>query len=117
MDKTLLPIRLVFIVLCTVAGWLVCYTIPEWDRYWFVAVLIGCLIGLLVVLVDVLLKGFSLRGLSAITFGIGVGALISYMLGVSPAVGGRPSGDLSREAWAVSRLHLSRHGDRAAREG
>jgi hypothetical protein len=26
MNKTLLPIRIVFILLCTAAGWLVCYT-------------------------------------------------------------------------------------------
>ena len=84
MDKTLLPIRLVFVALCTAGGWLVCYTIPEWDPYRGMAALIGFLIGVLVVLVDVMLKGFSLRGLSAITFGIGVGSLISYLVGVSP---------------------------------
>lgn len=84
MDKTLLPIRLVFIALCAAAGWLVCYTISEWDHYRGLAVGIGVLIGTLVVLVDVLLKGFSLRGLSALTLGIAVGLLISYMIGVSP---------------------------------
>lgn len=84
MDKTLLPIRVVFVALCAAAGWLVCYTIREWDQYRSVAAAIGFLIGALVVLVDVMLKGFSLRGLSAITFGIGVGSLISYLLGVSP---------------------------------
>lgn len=84
MDKTLLPIRIVFVALCAAAGWLVCYTIREWDHYRTMATSIGFLIGALVVLVDVLLKGFSLRGLSALTFGIGVGALISYMVGVSP---------------------------------
>lgn len=84
MNKTLLPIRVVFVALCAAAGWLVCYTIQEWDHYRTVAVSVGFLIGALVVLVDVLLKGFSLRGLSAITFGIGVGSLISYMVGVSP---------------------------------
>ena len=84
MDKTLLPIRLVFVALCAAAGWLVCYTVREWDQYRALAVAVGFLIGALVVLVDVLLKGFSLRGLSALTFGIGVGSLISYMIGVSP---------------------------------
>lgn len=84
MDKTLLPIRLTFIALCAAAGWLVCYSIREWDQYRPVAALIGFLIGLLLVLVDVMLKGFSLRGLSAITLGLGLGSLISYMVGVSP---------------------------------
>lgn len=31
-----------------------------------------------------LLKGFSLRGLSAITFGLSIGMLISYLIGTSP---------------------------------
>jgi hypothetical protein len=33
MNKTLLPIRIVFVLLCTAAGWLVCYTVREWDAY------------------------------------------------------------------------------------
>ncbi len=84
MDKTLLPIRLVFIALCTASGWLVCYAIQQWDPYRGRAVAVGLCIGVLVVLVDMMLKGFSLRGLSALTFGIGVGLLISYMVGSSP---------------------------------
>src|SRR5581483_146107 len=84
MNKTLLPIRLVFVALCAASGWLVCYTITEWDRYHGIALTVGLCLGLLVVLVDVMLKGFSLRGLSAMTFGIGVGALIAHMVGSSP---------------------------------
>lgn len=87
MNQTLFPIRLVFIVLCAAAGWLVCYTITDWDRYQVLATLVGLMIGVLVVLVDVLLKGFSLRGLSAITFGLAVGAVISYLLSTSPLFG------------------------------
>ncbi len=84
MDKTLLPIRLVFVALCAAAGWLVSYTIlaGEQNRGW--ALFIGLSIGVLVVLVDMMLKGFSLRGLSAVTFGIGVGSLSAYMVGSSP---------------------------------
>jgi uncharacterized protein YacL len=84
MNKTLLPIRLAFIVLCAAAGWLVCYAVADWDELRFRATAIGGSIGTLVVLVDVMLKGFSLRGLSAITFGIGIGTLISYLVSVSP---------------------------------
>jgi uncharacterized protein YacL len=84
MNKTLLPIRIVFVALCAWGGWLVSFTIlaGETNRAW--AVVGGFLIGALVVLVDILLKGFSLRGLSAVTFGIGVGLLIAYMIGNSP---------------------------------
>ena len=84
MNKTLLPIRLVFFLLCGAGGWLVCYTIQEWDAYRARAALIGLLIGALVILVDILLKGFSLRGLSAITFGLAVGALVAFIISVSP---------------------------------
>ncbi len=84
MDKTLLPIRLVFVALCAAGGWLVCYTITDWDHYRGVALTVGLCIGLLVVLVDVMLKGFSLRGLSAVTFGIAVGAIIAHLVGTSP---------------------------------
>lgn len=84
MNKTLLPIRLVFIVLCAVAGGLVCLTNPQWDRLQPVAIMIGLLLGVLVVLTDVMLKGFSLRGLSAISFGLAIGLLIAYMVHVSP---------------------------------
>ncbi len=84
MKNTLLPIRILFVVLCAAVGWLVCYTVRDWDSHRLMAVFIGLAIGLLVVLVDIMLKGFSLRGLSAITFGIGVGMLIAYMIGSSP---------------------------------
>ncbi len=84
MNKTLLPIRAVFIALCAAAGWLLCYSIQEWDAYRLRATLIGLLIGVLVVLVDMLLKGFSLRGLSALTFGLAVGALVAMFLSSSP---------------------------------
>lgn len=84
MKRTLYAIRAVFFLLCGGAGWLVCYTIREWDAYRGLAVTIGFLIGALVILVDVLLKGFSLRGLSAISFGLGIGVLISYLIGSSP---------------------------------
>ncbi len=84
MNKTLLLIRIVFIALCAAAGWLVCFSIREWDDYWLRATFIGFSIGLLVVLVDIMLKGFSLRGLSAITFGLAIGTLISYLISTSP---------------------------------
>jgi uncharacterized protein YacL len=84
MNKTLLPIRLLFITLCAAAGWLVCYSVRDWDAHRGQAVIIGLAIGCLVVLVDIMLKGFSLRGLSAITFGLAVGMTIAYLLHVSP---------------------------------
>jgi uncharacterized protein YacL len=84
MNKTLLAIRIFFIALCATASWLVCYTVEDWDYRRGLAVMIGLMIGTLVVLVDLMLKGFSLRGLTALTFGLGVGALISWLISSSP---------------------------------
>lgn len=84
MNKTLLPIRIFFVALCAAAGWLVCYSVKDWDEHLRLAVFIGLAIGSLVVLIDIMLKGFSLRGLSAITFGLAVGTVISYMISNSP---------------------------------
>jgi uncharacterized protein YacL len=84
MNKTLLPIRLVFVVLCAAAGWLVCYASPDWDLFRARGTFIGLSLGVLVVLTDMLLKGFSLRALSAVTFGLAVGALIAFLISNSP---------------------------------
>ena len=61
MNKTLLPIRILFILLCTAAGWLVCYTIPaNGTPTGVTASSVGFFIGVLVVhMVDVMLKGAS----------------------------------------------------------
>ncbi len=84
MNQTLLPIRITFVALCAAAGWLISFTVLAGEHQRAMAILVGLGIGALVVLVDLLLKGFSLRGLSAITFGIGVGLLIAHMVGASP---------------------------------
>jgi len=84
MNKTLLPIRIVFVVLCAAAGWLVAYASPDWDAYRGRGMFFGVSIGLLVVLTDVLLKGFSLRALSAVTFGLAMGGLIAFLISTSP---------------------------------
>jgi uncharacterized protein YacL len=92
MNKTLLVIRILFIALCAVASWLVCYTVEEWDHRRGLAVAVGLMIGSLVVLVDLMLKGFSLRGLTALTFGLGVGAVVAWLIASSPLLNkGDPS--------------------------
>ncbi len=87
MKKTLLVIRIFFFVLCLFGAYLL----------WFVAsqdeggrqalgyyLLSATLLATLTILVDILLKGFSLRGLTSVSFGLGMGALISYLISVSP---------------------------------
>ena len=93
MNKTLLVIRILFIALCAVASWLICYTVEEWDHRRGLAIVIGLMIGSLVVLVDLMLKGFSLRGMSAVTFGLGVGALIAWLISSSPLLNPPGKGD------------------------
>jgi len=83
-NRTLLVIRIVFVSVCVVGGWMVTQAVAEWSRHGLRGVLIGFLLGVLTVLVDVLLKGFSLRGLSAVTFGLAVGALVAFLIGSSP---------------------------------
>ncbi len=84
MNKALLTIRIFFILLCVAGSWLLWYATPEWDAYQGRILVIGLLIGILVILVDLMLKGFSLRGLSALTFGLGVGALVAFFISSSP---------------------------------
>lgn len=84
MGRTLIAVRVLFLGLCLAGSWLVAFTIREWDTYRWVAVLVGGLIGALVILVDLLLKGFSLRGLTAVTFGLAVGSLVAWLIGSSP---------------------------------
>ena len=84
MNKPLLPIRIIFIALAAAAGWLVCYASPDWDEFRLRGIFIGLSLGVLVVLTDILLKGFSLRALSAVTFGLAVGTLIAFFISASP---------------------------------
>ncbi len=83
-NKTLFVVRAVFLAVCVLGSWLICYTIKEWDHYRWVAIAVGTLIGVLVVLVDIMLKGFSLRGLTAMSFGLAIGALVAWLVGSSP---------------------------------
>lgn len=84
MGSTLIAVRILFLGLCLAGSWLVAFTVREWDAYRWIAVLVGGLIGALVILVDLLLKGFSLRGLTAVTFGLAVGSLVAWLIGSSP---------------------------------
>ena len=93
MNKTLLTIRIFFITLCATGSWLICYTVEEWDHRRGLAVMIGLLIGTLVILVDLMLKGFSLRGMTALTFGLAIGAAIAWLIGTSPLLNPLGKGD------------------------
>ena len=55
----------------------------QWSSHPVLAVILGLVGGGAFIGIDKLLKGFSLRGLSAATFGLFVGSLISYFIGNS----------------------------------
>lgn len=85
MHKTIVVIRVAFFILCLVGAWLLWYAAGDLDGDQLGAYLLtGALLGALTILVDVFLKGFSLRGMTAITFGLGMGALIAFLISTSP---------------------------------
>lgn len=84
MNATLRIIRLFFLLLCLLGGWLISFAVPEWDDYRWLAVFVSGGIGALVILVDILMKGFSLRGLSALTFGLFMGWACAQLIITSP---------------------------------
>src|SRR5258708_17879834 len=93
MSKTRLGSRIVFIALCAGGSWLICYTVGEWDHRRGLAIAVGLMIGSLVVLVDLMLKGFSLRRLTALTFGLAIGPAIAWLIGTSPLLNPLVKGD------------------------
>ena len=82
MKKTIYILRAFFLTFSLLACLLLAYVIEDWSLGMVLPVGMG--IAVLVILTDLLLEGFSLRGLSAVTFGLAVGALIAFLLSESP---------------------------------
>ena len=72
--------RILFLFLCTVAGYAVSWQKPELIEGRFYGVAIGFGLGGLLIAIDEMLKGFSLRAFSATTFGLFLGFLIALMI-------------------------------------
>ncbi len=73
-------IRSFFLLLCTTAGYAVSQYRPEMIEGGFIGVAIGFGLGGLLIAVDEMLKGFSLRAFSAATFGLALGTLVAAMI-------------------------------------
>lgn len=83
MNQSIFYIRFVLLAFCALAGVAIWYLFPDIGSAWLTTS-VALLIGFLLILVDMLLKGFSLRGLSALTFGLVMGILAAHLITISP---------------------------------
>src|SRR2546421_10091011 len=77
---TLWVIRILFLSLCTVAGYAVSQVRPELVSYGWAGTLVGFGFGGLLIAIDEMLKGFSLRAFSATTFGLLLGSVVALLI-------------------------------------
>lgn len=84
MNKTILTVRIFFITLCILGSCLIWYSSPDLKEYLYLCLLAGALVSTLTVLIDILIKGSSLRGLTTLAFGLAIGSLVAFLIGSSP---------------------------------
>jgi uncharacterized protein YacL len=81
MIMALWVIRLFFLALCTLSGYAITQVRPDLLTHGpFYGVLIGFGLGGLLIAIDEMIKGFSLRAFSATTFGLFLGTIIAWMV-------------------------------------
>lgn len=88
MKKTLSTIRILFLALCFLGSCLIWYTTPALRDNAVIIFSFGIGLGILTILTDISLRGFSLRNLMTIAFGLVVGLLVAYLIGSSPLFDG-----------------------------
>src|SRR5688572_4848379 len=73
-------VRVLFLSLCTLAGYAISQVNPTLIDNGLIGLAIGFGMGGLLIAIDEMLKGFSLRAFSAATFGLMLGTLIAWMV-------------------------------------
>lgn len=73
-------IRVLFLGLCTAAGFAISQVRPELIAFQWAGVLIGFGFGWLMIAIDEMLRGFSLRAFSSITFGLLLGNIVAWFI-------------------------------------
>ena len=84
MQKTLILTRIFFFTLFLSGGWLAWHIHP--GPYLWQCIAGGGALGVLALLLDITVKGFSLRGLTSLLLGLLLGSVIAYLLTTSPFV-------------------------------
>src|SRR3954471_7954047 len=80
---TLWVIRILFLILCTIGGYAISQVRPEvvvMPHGWVLGMVAGFGFGWLLIAVDEMLKGFSLRAFSATTFGLILGTVVALLI-------------------------------------
>jgi uncharacterized protein YacL len=83
MTRSLWVIRIFFLLLCTLGGYAITQVRPEFLDRAVTGLLIGFGLGGVLIALDEMLKGFSLRAFSTATFGLALGSLLAWMLDIS----------------------------------
>ena len=73
-------IRILFLILCTLAGFAISQVRPEYSQHPVMGMLIGFGFGGVLIAIDEMLKGFSLRAFSATTFGLFLGSIVALLI-------------------------------------
>ena len=82
MKSNIATIRIFFLLVSLFGCLLIWYQYGAWSLWQVLCVGMG--MAALVILTDMLLEGFSLRSLSAVTFGLAIGGLVAYLVTNSP---------------------------------